>query len=430
MIPHRIRFGEFELDPAAFELRRAGAKVRLERIPMQLLILLASSNGRLVPRDKVVATIWGNDRFIEAEAAINTAVRKLRTVLGDNPKNPRFIETVPTQGYRFIGGISAHATPEQAKTLYARGLHYWDRKAAESYLEAIRLYQQALDIDPEYVLPWLGLAKSWIMMGIHGLQPAHHVYPRARAAVLRALQLDPSLAEAHTALGDILKACDWDWPGAEACYQQALSIDPSCGLAHQWYANLLSITGRHDEAVAHARRSRELAPLALGPASFLGFTLYRARRFREALQEAESAVTVDPNSPIANWFLGHVLEAHRRFPEALAAFAHAAEKSSGACFYLSALARASAKAGDTPRAAAILADLVQSAAERYVSPFDLAIACLAAGQTDAALGHLEAALTQRIMRVTELPMPTFDDLRPHPRLQAILAAMRLTADPA
>lgn len=182
MTPRRVRFGEFELDPEGFELRRAGARVRLERIPMQLLILLVSRDGRIVPRDHVIATIWGSNRFIEAEAAINTAVRKLRRVLGDDARHPAFIETVTGKGFRFLPAASAHSVPEQARALYARALHCWNRKPAESYLEAICLYQQAIDLAPDYPLPWIGLAKSWIMMGIHGLQPAHQVYPRARAA--------------------------------------------------------------------------------------------------------------------------------------------------------------------------------------------------------------------------------------------------------
>jgi DNA-binding winged helix-turn-helix (wHTH) protein/Tfp pilus assembly protein PilF len=425
MTANWIRFGEFELDPAGFELRRAGTRVRIERIPMQLLILLVSSGGRLVPRDKLIAAIWGEGRFIEAEAAINTAVRKLRRVLGDCARQPTFIETVMGKGLRFLPAASTQKVSEEARDLYTRGLHCWNRKAAEWYLEAIRLYQQAIDVDPDYALPWLGLAKSWIMMGIHGLQPADNVYPRARAAAEKALQLDPSLAEAHTALGDIVKGYDWDWSSAEPYYLRALSIEPSCGLAHQWYANLLSITGRHDDAITHARRGRELAPLALAPASFLGFTLYRARRFREALKEAECAVTLDPNSPIANWFLGHAREAIERFPEALAAFAHAAEKSQDASFYLSALARVSVKAGDRRRSSAILAHLAERAAESYVSPLDLAIVEASLGRTDEALEHFETAFEQRVMRLTELPMHSFDAIRSHPRVQAILAAMKL-----
>lgn len=162
-----------------------------------------------------------------------------------------------------------------------------------------------------------------------------------------------------------------------------------------------------------------------GRASFLGFTLYRARLFREALQEAQGAITLDPNSAPANWFLGHTLEGLKRFPEAVTVFAHAAEISGGACFYVSALARASVKAGDHQRASDILVSLTQKAVENYVSPLDLAIAHAAVGDTNAALDYLEAACQQRVMRITELPMPSFDELRPHPRFQAILTAMKL-----
>ena len=429
MAANHIRFGQFELDPDGFELLRAGAKVRLERIPLQLLILLASSPGRLVRRDQVIEAIWGKGSFLEAEAAINTAMRKLRAVLDDDAKSPRFIETVPTQGYRFIG-IAAHATSDAAKSLYTRGLHFWNRKTPESYLEAIRLFQQAIDVDPDYALPWLGLAKCWILLGIHGLQPAPDVYPRARAAVARALQLDTSLAETHAALADIVKGYDWDWPAAESHYQQALRLDPACGVAHQWYANLLSITGRHDEALTHAVAAREAEPLSVGPAAFVGYTCVRARRFRQALQEAESAVTLDPNSPIANWFLGHALECIGRLPEAVTVYARAADQARNAPMYLSALARASAKAGEVQRAREILARLTATAAERYVSPLDLAIASLAVGQTDDALDHLDVACRQRVMRLTELPMPTFDAIRAHPRVAAILAAMKLQPEAA
>lgn len=420
-----VRFGEFELDPGQFELRHAGTRVRMERIPMQVLILLASHAGRLVRRDQIVEAIWGKGSFLESEAAINTAIRKLRTVLGDDAKNPRFIETVPTRGYRLVGVFSSQSTMEEAKSLYERGLHFWNRKTPEFYLESIRLFQQSIDVDSSYAPSWLGLSKSWIMLGIHGLQPAHDVYPRARAAAVRALQLDPTLPETHAALGDILKGYDWDWPAAESQYLEALRLDPACALAHQWYANLLSITGRHKEAIAHALTARQSEPLAVGPAAFVGFTCFRARDFRRALREAESAVTLDPSSPIANWFLGHVLEALGRFAEAAGTLSLAAEQAHGSPMYESALARAFARAGQTKRAAEMLARLSQTAAERYVSPLDLATVYMALGRVKDALDHLDEAREQRVMRLTELPMPTFDGIRSHPRAAAILDAMKL-----
>jgi DNA-binding winged helix-turn-helix (wHTH) protein len=424
MTPDRIHFGDFELDAANFTLRRGMTRIKLERIPMEALILLAHSKGRLVQRAELFEAIWGKDHFLESDTAINTAIRKLRQVLGDDSKHPAYIETVAGKGYRFLPGSSGHR-PEEARTLYDRGLHFWNRKTPESYMESIRLYQESIDLDPSYPLPYLGLAKTWILFGIHGLQPPREVYPRARAAVARALSLDSRLAEGYAAMGDIEKGFEWNWERAETHYLRALELNPRCGIAHQWYANLLSIAERHEEAVDHAIQARSLDPLSVGSAGFVGFTHFRARSYREAIQESQGALTLEPNSPIANWFLGQVLAAMQRFAEAANAFSTAVKHSRDASMYLAALAYACAASGDTQRASEIQLSLQRRALERYVSPLDLAIVAMALGQLDAAFAYLETAVEQRVMRLTELSMPMFDVLRSHSRYQALLARIRL-----
>ena len=235
------------------------------------------------------------------------------------------------------------------------------------------LFQRSIDVDPGYSLPYLGLAKTWILFGIHGLQPAHDVYPRARAAVSKALELDCDLAEAHAAMADIVKGYDWDWVGAEAHYLRAQRLDPQCGIAHQWYANLLSITGRHEEALQHAMKARTLDPLSVGAAGFVAFTYLRARRYREALREAESAVTLEPNSPIANWFLGQVLAALKRFQEASSVLLRAVEQSQSASMYVALLAYVYAESGDSRRASEFLIDLQRRALDLYVSELEISL---------------------------------------------------------
>jgi DNA-binding winged helix-turn-helix (wHTH) protein/Flp pilus assembly protein TadD len=421
----RLRFGEFELDAANFELRRGTERIKLERIPMELLILLARNHGRVVERAEIVEAIWGRNFHLESDSAINTAVRKLRRVLVDDSTRPRYIETVAGKGYRFTASTSDVSAPGDAPTLYSKGLHFWNRKTPESYIEAIRLFQKAIDANSLYAMPYLGLAKSWIMMGIHGLQSPHDLYPRARAALLKTLELDASLAEAHAAMGDVAKGYDWDWVQAETHYLRALTLDPKCSLAHQWYANLLTITGRHDEAIEHAIDAHTLEPLAVGPAGFVGFTYLRARRFPTAVRELQSALTLEPNSPLANWFLGLALAAMGRFPEANGPLVIAVENSHDAPIYLSSLGWMYGAAGDEPRAAEVLERLHKRAAEHYISPYDLALVHAGLGQTDAACEQLEAAEQQRVMRLTELNMPMFDRIREHPRLKAILARMIL-----
>lgn len=424
MAPKSIRFGDFELDASDFTLRRGATRIKLERIPMEVLILLAHNEGRLVPRIELIEVIWGKDCYFESDSAINTAIRKLRRVLGDNPKDPIYIETVAGKGYRLMSRRPG-PKPEEAKALYARGLHFWNRKTPESYMEAIRLYQEAVDRDPDYPLPYLGLAKTWIMFGIHGLQRPDDAYPRARAAVTRALALDSGLSEGYAAMGDIEKGYEWNWSAAEIQYRRALDLDPRCALAHQWYANLLSITERHQEALDHARQARALDVLSVGPACFVGFTCFRARNYREALREAESSMTLEPDSPIANWFFGHVLTGVNRFPDAANAFANAVHYSQGASMHLAALAYACAASGDSTRASEILLTLERRALERYVSPLDLAIASMGLGRIEAAFENLSTAVEERVMRLTELRLPMFDVLRADARYQALLARIGL-----
>jgi serine/threonine-protein kinase len=427
MAGNRILFGDFVLDPANFELRRGPDRIRLERIPMELLILLAQHQGRVVHRTEVVESIWGKGCFLESDSAINTAIRKLRRVLSDDPNRPTFIETVPGKGYRFVAATSGHQSRAEAVALYRRGLHFWNRKTPEWYLEAIRLFQQSIDKDPDYPLPHLGLAKAWIMQGIHGLQPSHDVYPRARAATARALELDENLAEAHAAMADIVKGYDWNWAEAERHYLRALELDPACTLAHHWYANLLSIVGRHDEAIVHAATARALEPLGVGPTGFVGFTYLRAQRYQDAIRESEGAHTLEPNSPIGNWFLGLALMALERFQEAEDALQVAVEHSHAAPMYLSALAYVQAARGEETRASEILSQLQRRARERYISPLDLAVVHAALKQWEAASDQLEAAETHRVMRLTELNMHWFDGMRRVERFAALCKRMGLAS---
>jgi serine/threonine-protein kinase len=304
--------------------------------------------------------------------------------------------------------------------LYASALHFWNRKTPEFYIKAIQLFQESIDLDVEFALPYLGLAKAWIMLGIHGLRAPRDVYPKAKAAVTKALDLDGGLAECYASMGDIVKGYEWNWEDAEIQYLRALELDPQCGIAHQWYANLLSILGRHDEAIDHACQARASVPLEVGPSGFVGFTYFRAGRYREALRESEGALTLEPNSPVANWFLGQVLAGLHRFEEAANAFSIAAEHSRDASMYLASLAYAHARSGESARASEILESLERRALERYISPLDLAIVTMALGQLDAAFGHLETAVEQRVMRLTELRLPMFDALRSDSRYQGLL----------
>jgi TolB-like protein len=569
-----IRFEEFELDVSGYELRRAGDAVKLERIPMELLMFLAANPGRLVLRSELVDRIWGKNHFLQDESAINTAVRKLRAALADDAEKPRFIETVTGKGYRFTAAIrEALSKPEaasvarrrtilavlplenlseppresylndgfteelttclgalapdrlgvigrtsamecqrrgltvreigrelgadlvlegsvrrqqqrvrisvrllqvndqaqmwaksydqdlgdllawqcdvakeivrevtsaaslasvpaparkrpvqpQAYESYLKGRHVWNKKTPRAYAEAVSLFQQAIDLDPAYALPYVGLADTWIMMGIHGLAPSGETYPRARAAAGKALELDATLAEAHTALAEVNKGYDWNWVEAEAGYREALRLNSNYAVAHQWYANLLSILNRHEEGIAEAEEARRIDPLAPPVAGFVGFTYFRARRYEEAAREAEKAVEMDPRLPIVNWFLGQIYAQRRQFDRALQVLSTAAAESHGAAIYVAMLGHVYGRAGDRAAALDALQQLDSLSRDKYVSPLDFSIVHVGLGDVEGALAWLERAIDQRVMRITELPTATFDELRAEPRFQALAA---------
>lgn len=419
-----MRFGEFELDEERFQLRENGHPVRLERIPLELGLLLARNPARLVTREEIVARIWGVNHFFESDSAINTAVRKLRKALRDDPGEPRLIETVPGKGYRFIGvpagnGKKTEAAPApnpEALRCFLRGRHAWNQKTARDYQVAIDWFQQAIDHDAAFAPPLVGLAYCYVMMGIHGLKPPEEVYVRARAAAQAALEIDQNQAEALTALAEVSKGFDLDFARAEEGYRRALALNPDYAVAHQWYANLLSITGRHGEAIREAEEARRCDPLSVGPAGFVGYTLYRARRMDEALAECRLTMEFHNAAPIAAWFLALALLAAGRAEDAEAQLQRTLERSDGSGIHAALLGYAQARAGRTAEARATLHRLQEAALQRYVSPVDLAVAHLGLGEREQAVKLLKRAIEERVMRTTELPMPLFDDVRDDPAL--------------
>jgi TolB-like protein/Tfp pilus assembly protein PilF len=328
---------------------------------------------------------------------------------------------------------SSTAKPRQVQRAafecYLKGRHLWDKKTPQSYMEAIQAFQQAIDFDPGYAQPYVGLADTWIMMGIHGLRPAEEVYPRARAAAQKAIEIDASLASAHTALAEVSKGFERNWEQAERGYQEALRFNPNYAVAHQWYANLLTTLEHHDAAIAEVEQARRLDPLSPGIAGFVGFTYLRARRFDEALREAEKALGLGSPAPIVNWFLGQIHAARGEFERARATLTSAVEETRGRAMYLAMLGYVCGRAGDRRTASEIAASLHRSAQESYISPLDLCVAHIGQGDIGEALDWLEKAVDQRVMRALEINAPTFDALRGTRRFATLAARAGLTSAP-
>jgi tetratricopeptide (TPR) repeat protein len=164
----------------------------------------------------------------------------------------------------------------QAYEAYLEGGFFRNKLTEDGLRRSIERFTRAIELDPAYAQGYAGLSHSYYVLGIQGLRPSGEAYPKARSAAMKALELDETIAEAHNTLAEVKKGYDWDWAGAEGEYKRTLELNPSYSGG---YADYLSKMGRHKEAIAEARRMRELDPISVGSNTGLGMILYRARRY-------------------------------------------------------------------------------------------------------------------------------------------------------
>jgi TolB-like protein/DNA-binding winged helix-turn-helix (wHTH) protein len=513
LLTDRVRFGVFEVDFRACELRRGGVRVRLQDLPFRALTLLLSRPGELITHEEFRRALWPEDVFVDFDRALRSAIKRLRDALGDDSDNPIFVETVERRGYRFIApvtrsapeaevsgpavpgpapvpnnapanelaksswlplalvvvaalGVIAAATffywrhpaprissiailpfdnlsapafddafsdgltdevaasishvdgvrvagrhsayvykgkhadlreigsrlnveavvegsvqrvgdrthvavelnrtrdgftvwsqtfdgttgdffqiesqiassiaralarkisnnpskaDPEAHALYLEARYLWNQRNYPSELKSVDLMQQAIARDPNYALAWAGLADSLISIGnVEEVNPAAYL-PRARDAALKALQLDPSLAEAHAALGNVACHYDYDWPTAEREYKRALELNQSYPSAHQYYALGLMAHGRLDEAEAQLAIARRLDPLAYIVDVDLAMVRKYQHNYDGVIAVSKSILARDPDFFLAYNMLttGYFLE--HRYPEYLEAASH------------------------------------------------------------------------------------------------------------
>jgi TolB-like protein/DNA-binding winged helix-turn-helix (wHTH) protein/Tfp pilus assembly protein PilF len=524
--PQVLRFGVFEVNLPARELRKHGVRVRLPGQPFSILSLLLEKPGEVVTREEMRARLWSSDTFVDFEHSLNSAIKKLRAALGDSPENSRYVETIPRVGYRFIAPVeevlpreasaksapSAEAPPSgqpepspratgpralwlalagiaavvaiaaagyflhsrsrsatvapsgkvmlavlpfenltgdpaqdylsdgmteetiaqlgsldpsrlgviartsvmhyknahvpldqvgrelgvqyvlegsvrrdaeklrvttqfirvndqsrvwsqeydrelsnllalqaeiaadvsrqintaiggtsrslfaatlpsspeayAAYDLYLKGLFYWSKRTVGDFKKAAVFFQQAIDKDPNYAPAYAGLANTYALQSAWHQVPQNVYVPKARAAALKALQIDDSLAEAHTALALIAENYDYDWPTAEREYRRSIELNPSYATAHQWYAECLTWQGRFDEALAESERARQLDPLSFIIETDHGAILYFSRQYDRAVPQLRTAIEMQPSSARAHGVLVSALVQAGQFDQA------------------------------------------------------------------------------------------------------------------
>jgi TolB-like protein/DNA-binding winged helix-turn-helix (wHTH) protein/Tfp pilus assembly protein PilF len=318
------------------------------------------------------------------------------------------------------------ATNAAAYLAYSKGRFYWNKRTAQDLQRAIGFFQQAVDKDPDYALAYDGLADSWLPLGWYGYLSPSATFPRAKAAVTKALSLDDSLAEAHTSLAFVNLYYDRDWAGAEREFRRAIDLNPNYANGHHWYAEYLSLVGRHAEAIAESQRARELDPLSNIIDAWVSSRYFFARQYDKAIEEGRNAVEMDPGFGPALLVLGQAYEQKGMLEEAIAEFEKASSVAGGGSMYAASLAHALGLAGRRAEALKVLEDLSNRAERGFVSSYDLAIARLGLGDKDKAFELLSAAVQERSPRVAFLGVePRFGGLSGDPRFRELLRSIGL-----
>jgi TolB-like protein/DNA-binding winged helix-turn-helix (wHTH) protein/tetratricopeptide (TPR) repeat protein len=627
----RFRFGDFEVDLRAGEFRRKGKRIKLGERPLQVLAALIENPGEVVTREELQQKLWPANTFVDFEHSINTAVNKLREALGDSPEHPRFIETLPRHGYRFIypldseagrgqsteetacskaqinsrlrryapvflaggalvaiaailaifdaGGLGSRyrrltsaavqpppqirsiavlplenlstdpgqdffadamteelitnlgkssglrvisrtsvmrykgvkkPLPKIAKELnvdavvegtvmrsgdrvritanllhaptdrhlwaetydrelkdtlavesdvtgsiayairttltpheeerpspvpprpvsveayeaYLKGRYYAQRFTVEGFEKSNEYLAKAIAADPDYAPAYAARAEncSWgsLYLGTHRAE----VYAAGHEAARRALELDPTLAEAHEALADLAFQADWDWDLADREFRRALELNPNLVTARQSYARYLMGMGRPEESIAEYKRAQKLDPLSLIVNTELGWAYGFARRVEEASTQFREVLELDPNFAIARYSLAKAYVVTGKNDAAIREFrkAVAADKHNWA--FLAYLGYAYGRAHQPDEALKVMAQLQQRAKKENVSPYAFAVVHLGMGHNDQALSYLEEAYQQRDAWLITLKVsPELDPLRSNPRFQALVRRM-------
>jgi TolB-like protein/DNA-binding winged helix-turn-helix (wHTH) protein/Flp pilus assembly protein TadD len=323
--------------------------------------------------------------------------------------------------------VRRHTSDVEAYELYLKGRYFWNKRTEEGLRKSLDHLEKAIARDPRYALAYAGLADSYAVLNLYSAQQQTDAFPKARSAAEKALELDDTLAEAHTALAYIKEQYDWDWPGAEREFKRAIELNPNYATAHQYYSEYLAFLGRTEESLIHIRRAHELDPLSLIINTGLGYPYLCARRCNEALGEFRKALEIDPNFPPAVYYTARCLEQDSKLDQAIAEYRRAVTLSGGSSLMMARLGYAYAAAGLESEARGILRELMQLSKQRYISPFLIATIHNGLGEKEQALVWLEKAYKERDGLLVLLSVDShLDSLRSDPRFAELMRRVGFT----
>jgi TolB-like protein/DNA-binding winged helix-turn-helix (wHTH) protein/Tfp pilus assembly protein PilF len=311
----------------------------------------------------------------------------------------------------------------EAYLAYSYGRYWWNKRAPEDIQKGIEYFQRAIAKDPSYAPAYAGLADAYALLGSIGsdVLPPNEVMPKAKRAALEAVKLDDTLADGHTSLAYVKLSYDWDFAAAELEFKRAIDLNPGYATAHHWYAHYFLARSQPEKALAEVRRAVALDPLSLSINVGLGWCLYHAHRFDEAIQQYRSTLDLNPTFSLAHSTLGMAYVQKRLYAEALAEFNKASTLPGSRTFALANIGRTYALSGRAVEARQVLRELERSARQEYVPAMYVAAIYAALGESDQSIKWIEKAYEERsdymIYLLTE---PSLDGLRSDPRFRDLL----------
>jgi serine/threonine-protein kinase len=326
-------------------------------------------------------------------------------------------------------GLAKHYTESnEAYQLYMKGRFYYNKRTEEGLQKSLEYFQRAIEKDPAFALAYSGLADTYDLLGAPdagGTTSPNKALPKAKAAALKAIEIDGTLAEPHVSLAHVKYYYDRDWPGAEREFKRAIELNPNYPQAHHWYAIYLVWVGRTNEGLAEIRRAQELDPLSLPINMTLGWCLCDARQMDEGIDQLRKTIEMDPGFVVAHNRLALCYERKGRYDAAIAEFQKISDLGARS-LAIAGLGQAYAASGKRGEAQKALAELQELSKQRYISPSVFALIYAALGDKDQAFAWLEKSVEEHDLVIARLKVDQrFDNLRSDPRFAEIVKRVGL-----
>ena len=441
-----VRFDNYEVDLDSGQLYRDGIRIRLREQSFQVLKLLLLNSGELITRDVLRKQLWHDDVFVDFDNNLNIVVARLREALGDSAENPRFIETVPKHGYRFLCPPSNQIPSEDVELTdpaqhlkrgtqdliayreYVRGRAIVLRTPS-TYREAKKHFELALSRDPKFANALDAIAELYWYLGYHGFWPPRKAFAAGIAFALRALEIDNHRGETHALLGQFHKTIEYNWPEVHREMMLALELSPTSPYVQLRYsASWLMPQGRLAEAIERLDSTLKLDPLFYPARAWLGIILVLARDYERAMEESSKLLQIHPGYYLAHFISSLCNRYLSNCHEAIAAQERAVRYSGGSAAMFGWLGLTFASMGRIEDARGVLQRLNDMAERTYVPPSSFAWVYLGVRELDTAFKWLNRAVEECDQFLMPIKSYGFlDPIREDPRFKMLLRKMNLHA---